>query len=242
MSAHYEFSHSAAAETYNRTTSTSSSSSPTRTSGTGKKNSSSKKRFSEEQIKLMESIFETESKLDHPKQLQLASHLGLQPRQVAIWFQNRRARSKSKHLQRSYYLLQANYDALASKVEALKKENHALLLQLQELKDSKDQTFCCKKVEDESMMDRKSDNGGTFVKPSPSMERSEQIPGILSDDDRSSKAEYVGAEDELAILSFSDKHTDSPLTSQEVWRNLESTDDDFLAQSDGGYQWWDFWS
>lgn len=136
MSSHYgEFSHSAAPETYNSTTPTSSSSSsPTRAWSIRKKknsNSSNKKKFSEEQIKLLESIFETESnKLDHTKKLQLASELGLQPRQVAIWFQNRRARSKSKQIQHSYSLLQANYDSLASKFEALKKENHALLLEV----------------------------------------------------------------------------------------------------------------
>nr|XP_029151793.1 homeobox-leucine zipper protein ATHB-4 isoform X2 [Arachis hypogaea]XP_029151794.1 homeobox-leucine zipper protein ATHB-4 isoform X2 [Arachis hypogaea] len=49
-----------------------------------------KRRFSDEQIRC---IFESESKLEPKKKIQLARDLGLQPRQVTIWFQNRRARS-----------------------------------------------------------------------------------------------------------------------------------------------------
>ncbi|KAK4267049.1 hypothetical protein QN277_023889 [Acacia crassicarpa] len=234
MSVHYsEFSHSAAAEAYNSTTPTSSSSSsPTRTcSIRKKKNSSSKKRFSDDQIKLLESIFETESKLDHTKKLQLASELGLQPRQVAIWFQNRRARSKSKHIQRSYNLLQENYDALASKFEALKKENHALLQELQKLRDLEDRNFCYKKVRDENLMNREC--GKAEVKQSSSsMERSEKVLGVLSDDDRSLRTEYFGLEEEEPTI----------LNSQEVWRNLKSTDELLPQSDDSAYQWGDFWS
>ncbi|MED6170981.1 hypothetical protein PIB30_036338 [Stylosanthes scabra] len=53
-----------------------------------------KRRFSDEQIRLLECIFESESKLEPRKKIQ--------PRQVAIWFQNRRARWKSKRIEQEY--------------------------------------------------------------------------------------------------------------------------------------------
>ncbi|KAG1362252.1 homeobox-leucine zipper protein ATHB-12 [Cocos nucifera] len=92
-----------------------------------------KRRFSEEQVKSLESIFESQAKLEPRKKLQLAKELGLQPRQVAIWFQNKRARWKSKQLEREYAALQANYDALLSSVESLKKEKQILIKQSQKL-------------------------------------------------------------------------------------------------------------
>ncbi|KAK3132856.1 hypothetical protein QOZ80_6AG0528630 [Eleusine coracana subsp. coracana] len=92
-----------------------------------------KKRFSEEQIKSLESMFATQTKLEPRQKLQLARDLGLQPRQVAIWFQNKRARWKSKQLEREYSALRDDYDALLCSYETLKKEKHALLKQLEKL-------------------------------------------------------------------------------------------------------------
>lgn len=94
-----------------------------------------KRRFSDEQIRLLESIFESETKLEPRKKLQLARELGLQPRQVAIWFQNRRARWKSKQIEQDYRTLRANYDNLESRFESLKKEKQSLMLQMQKLSE-----------------------------------------------------------------------------------------------------------
>ncbi|GKC75208.1 homeobox-leucine zipper protein ATHB-12-like protein [Tanacetum coccineum] len=55
-------------------------------------NNMNSRRFSDEQIKSLESLFKTENKLEPRKKLEMARELGLHPRQVAIWFQNRRAR------------------------------------------------------------------------------------------------------------------------------------------------------
>jgi homeobox-leucine zipper protein len=89
-----------------------------------------KKRFSEDQIKSLESMFATQTKLEPRQKLQLARELGLQPRQVAIWFQNKRARWKSKQLELEYSALREDYDALLCSYESLKKEKHALLKQV----------------------------------------------------------------------------------------------------------------
>ncbi|KAJ4726732.1 Homeobox leucine zipper protein [Melia azedarach] len=94
------------------------------------------RRFSDEQIRLLETIFVSEStKLEPMKKLQLAKELGLQPRQVAIWFQNKRARWKSKQIEQDYATLKANYDCLASRFESLKKEKDSLLAELQVLNE-----------------------------------------------------------------------------------------------------------
>jgi homeobox-leucine zipper protein len=89
-----------------------------------------KKRFSEQQVKSLESMFATQTKLEPRQKLQLAQELGLQPRQVAIWFQNKRARWKSKQLEREYSALRDDYDALLCSCESLKKEKHELLKQV----------------------------------------------------------------------------------------------------------------
>jgi homeobox-leucine zipper protein len=95
-----------------------------------KKKKKNERRFSNEQIRSLETMFESESRLEPQKKLQMATELGLQPRQVAIWFQNRRARWKSKQLERDYSTLRANYNSLAAKFEAAKKEKHALVVQV----------------------------------------------------------------------------------------------------------------
>ena len=117
----------AEAETY-----TSSSTTPSSSSMRSKKkaNNNNTRRFSDDQIKSLETMFESESRLEPRKKLQLARDLGLQPRQVAIWFQNKRARWKSKQLERDYGILQSNYNSLASRFEALKKEKQTLLIQV----------------------------------------------------------------------------------------------------------------
>ncbi|KAG6498843.1 homeobox-leucine zipper protein ATHB-12-like [Zingiber officinale] len=101
----------------------------------GKDGERRRKRFSQEQIKSLETMFETQTKLEPPQKLRLAGELGLQPRQVAIWFQNKRARWKAKQLEREYRKLKAEYDALLSSFDGLKKEKQLLLQQVRELSE-----------------------------------------------------------------------------------------------------------
>ncbi|XP_071730637.1 uncharacterized protein [Rutidosis leptorrhynchoides] len=103
--------------------------------GHKKNKNEGRSRFSNEQIQFLECMFETQSRPDLKLKQQVADKLGLHPRQVAIWFQNRRARSKSRQTEQEYNNLKHNYDTLASKSESLKEENQALHTQLQVLKD-----------------------------------------------------------------------------------------------------------
>ncbi|KAL4570592.1 hypothetical protein LXL04_026250 [Taraxacum kok-saghyz] len=99
-----------------------------------------RKRFTDKQISFLEYMYETESRPALRMKHQLANKLGLHPRQVAIWFQNKRARSKSRQIEQEYNTLKHDYDTLASKSESLKKENQALLNQLEMLRNAANNT------------------------------------------------------------------------------------------------------
>ncbi|OVA20898.1 Helix-turn-helix motif [Macleaya cordata] len=93
-----------------------------------------KRRLNVEQVKALEKNFEVENKLEPERKVKLAQELGLQPRQVAIWFQNRRARWKTKQLERDFGILKASYDALKLNFDSLQHDKEALLSEVRELK------------------------------------------------------------------------------------------------------------
>ncbi|XP_010463203.1 PREDICTED: homeobox-leucine zipper protein ATHB-5 [Camelina sativa] len=93
-----------------------------------------KRRLSVEQVKALEKNFEIDNKLEPERKVKLAQELGLQPRQVAIWFQNRRARWKTKQLERDYGVLKSNFDALKRSRDSLQRDNDSLLGQIKELR------------------------------------------------------------------------------------------------------------
>ncbi|KAK2658135.1 hypothetical protein Ddye_011187 [Dipteronia dyeriana] len=96
-----------------------------------------KKRLNIEQVKELEKSFELGNKLEPERKMQLARALGLQPRQIAIWFQNRRARWKTKQLERDYEVLKKQFEALKADNDALQTHNKKLHSELLALK-SKD--------------------------------------------------------------------------------------------------------
>ncbi|KAK4376717.1 hypothetical protein RND71_003013 [Anisodus tanguticus] len=99
-----------------------------------------KRRLNMEQVKTLEKNFELGNKLDPERKMQLAIALGLQPRQIAIWFQNRRARWKTKQLEKDYEVLKRQFDAIKSENDALQTQNQKLHAEIMALKNREQPT------------------------------------------------------------------------------------------------------
>lgn len=92
-----------------------------------------KRRLTFDQVRSLERNFELENKLEPERKMQLAKELGLQPRQVAVWFQNRRARWKTKQLERDYEVLSLDYNRMKAEYETVVLEKEKLKTEIQEL-------------------------------------------------------------------------------------------------------------
>ncbi|CAM6041766.1 unnamed protein product [Sphagnum compactum] len=106
---------------------------------------SKKRRLTFEQVRSLETNFELENKLEPERKMQLAMELGLQPRQVAVWFQNRRARWKTKQLERDYEVLSLDYSRLKAQFEAIVQEKESLKTEVMVLHqlDHEEQSTSC---------------------------------------------------------------------------------------------------
>ncbi|KAL0332506.1 UNVERIFIED_CONTAM: Homeobox-leucine zipper protein ATHB-40 [Sesamum calycinum] len=91
-----------------------------------------KRKLSEEQVNMLERSFGSEHKLESERKDRLAAELGLDPRQVAVWFQNRRARWKSKKLEEEYSKLKSEHETAVVEKCRLETELLKLKEQLQE--------------------------------------------------------------------------------------------------------------
>ncbi|RWW04130.1 hypothetical protein GW17_00032661 [Ensete ventricosum] len=80
--------------------------------GDGAGGEAKKTRLSDEQLKFLEMSFQDERKLESGRKVHLATELGLDPKQVAVWFQNRRARHKNKQVEEAYAKLKMAHDAV----------------------------------------------------------------------------------------------------------------------------------
>jgi homeobox-leucine zipper protein len=79
-------------------------------------------------VTLLELNFGNEHKLESEKKDRLASELGLDPRQVAVWFQNRRARWKNKKLEEEYSTLKKAHENVVVEKCKLESEVHISIL------------------------------------------------------------------------------------------------------------------
>ncbi|PIA54842.1 hypothetical protein AQUCO_00901021v1 [Aquilegia coerulea] len=93
-----------------------------------------KKRLTNEQIDSLEKSFQEEIKLEPERKMKLAQELELQPRQIAVWFQNRRARWKVKQMERLYDTLKKEFDVIIRENQKLQAEAWQLLFFLSKLK------------------------------------------------------------------------------------------------------------
>lgn len=182
-----------------------------------------KRRFSNEQVESLEIMFQSDSRPESKTKRAIAGELGLHPRQVAIWFQNRRARSRTKQIEREYSILKTSYDNLFSSVESLKKENQELYIQLREVKTLLG-------------MHHESENSG-FVKTEEAEGGKKAIKsnGVTSHLLDSCK-DKVGKDAEVVELAQS---RDGSLTSSVNWSSFESC---CYVNETSCSQWWEFLS
>ncbi|XP_047320672.1 homeobox-leucine zipper protein HAT22-like [Impatiens glandulifera] len=93
-----------------------------RTSINGRK----KLRLSRDQLGLLEETFKLQSTLNTAQKQALAERLNLQPRQIEVWFQNRRARTKLKQTEVDCDFLKKCCERLNIENQRLRKEVHDL--------------------------------------------------------------------------------------------------------------------
>ncbi|KAL6984088.1 hypothetical protein U1Q18_017464 [Sarracenia purpurea var. burkii] len=129
----------------------------------GRQSGEKKRRLRLDQVKALEKIFEADNKLEAEQKAKVAEELGLQPRQVAIWFQNRRARWKTKRLERDFSLLQSDYDALKLDCEKLQREKEGLVAEVKELRGKlgEENTGSNNSVKEEAAMLLESEKNGS---------------------------------------------------------------------------------
>ncbi|VVB15882.1 unnamed protein product [Arabis nemorensis] len=95
-----------------------------------------KKRLTQEQVRQLEKCFTVNKKLEPDLKLQLSNQLGLPQRQVSVWFQNKRARSKTQSLELQHGTLQSKLETALS--DKAKLEHQVQFLQ-DELNRSRNQ-------------------------------------------------------------------------------------------------------
>lgn len=81
-----------------------------------------KRKLTAEQAELLEMHFGNEHKLESDRKDKLAAELGLDPRQVAVWFQNRRARDKTKKIEETYATLKTAHENVVVEKTRLESE------------------------------------------------------------------------------------------------------------------------
>ncbi|MCO5581715.1 hypothetical protein L7F22_035604 [Adiantum nelumboides] len=105
-----------------------------------------KKRLTMDQTKSLECSFAMDNKLEPERKKKLAIELGLQPRQVAIWYQNRRARTKTKTLEEKYVVLNMQYQNVLKEKKKLDAEVNKLKEELLGLKERENLGKKCDKL------------------------------------------------------------------------------------------------
>ncbi|KAF8396481.1 hypothetical protein HHK36_018104 [Tetracentron sinense] len=98
------------------------------------RNQERKRRLTSDQLDSLERNFDEDMKLEPERKMRLAQELALPPRQVAVWFQNRRARWKAKQLELLYHELKRKFEVISREKQILQEEVMKLKAKLNEVK------------------------------------------------------------------------------------------------------------
>ncbi|KAL5717706.1 hypothetical protein ACHQM5_010678 [Ranunculus cassubicifolius] len=89
-----------------------------------------KYRLTEDQLRLLEESFSQDKKLEPERKFQLAFQLGMPAKQVAIWYQNRRARWKTQNIEGDYRTIQLRLESSLAEKGQLQNEVDRLRTEL----------------------------------------------------------------------------------------------------------------
>ncbi|XP_062096331.1 homeobox-leucine zipper protein ATHB-52-like [Humulus lupulus] len=85
-----------------------------------------KRRLNEDQVRVLERDFNYDKKLESEHKHQLAEQLGIPARQVAVWYQNKRARWRTQSLEVDCTTLQHRLDTALAEKRRLEREVRVL--------------------------------------------------------------------------------------------------------------------
>ena len=94
-----------------------------------------KKRLTKDQVAILETCFASNKKLESEQKFQLANELGVPPRQIAVWYQNKRARWKTQSLEHDYGTLQLKLENVFAEKKQLEKDVERLKAELKKAQD-----------------------------------------------------------------------------------------------------------
>ncbi|KAL9663885.1 hypothetical protein QQ045_019279 [Rhodiola kirilowii] len=105
--------------------------------GRKRRKSRVRKRLSLYQVYSLEKKFKVDSRLEMKRKYQIAKELGLDPRQVTVWFQNRRARknAKDKEIEMDYAKISGQFDLIKSEYDKVVEENKKLKAEMQQMNE-----------------------------------------------------------------------------------------------------------
>ncbi|GJN20446.1 hypothetical protein PR202_gb07825 [Eleusine coracana subsp. coracana] len=208
-----------------------------------------KRRLAADQVRALERCFEADNKLDPERKARIARDLRLHPRQVAVWFQNRRARWKSKQIERDFAALRARHDALRVECDELRRDKDALAAEIRELREKVEKQMAAKL---ESTEDRPLPTAGTtaattaIYKPDGSTdsdssavfnEEASPYSGSAAFDHHQHNPSFTGFTTSFLASSFASMYSGGPHLDQEAadgFLGAVATADGFFAEAEQG--------
>lgn len=99
-------------------------------------NKVNKKRLNEGQVRVLERSFSLDKKLEPERKQELAEQLGIPPRQVAVWYQNKRARWRTQSLELDCSTLQVKLETALAEKRQLERDLEMLRGELEKARQS----------------------------------------------------------------------------------------------------------